>query len=882
MRRYSFVGLHFLLLLACAVAQEGNQLSCSDDNTAVTWTCIAVVVLALFVVGMIAWKQRGQNTLFYLPCCWKPEKNLVLETVNDKTEKNKEYNSTEYAINNGNFGEITPVTAQVTIKFEKTLDNQTVSEHRFLDELQSLTARYPGIIVDVVPNDIAKNNNNSVKEGITKYYRNAVSAIREVTRSKNNSVVVMEKTTTKCSNNTAEQTLDEPDGKRETVIQITDDISHTAPQYHSLEYSAAEQPKEDRLGKVMIDGEVQNSVHDQEKLPVDVLRDNEKSDEVPPDVETKQTGKELPKNEMKYNGEVSFINEKINIGEDLAGSKKTHNDEIQIISEKRQPEETLLTSNRKHNFTISINEEKNDFKEVPLNDVNNLQHDEPLVNSENNRREELNGKEKSPPPPPPPRKHSLASESVNRTVALGNRQEIEIEKSPSSDHVKVVDSINENDEFALDNTDNSTVGSSMEDGVSYNINDITDSGILIEDTTIPSSDEDMDNIYPVSPRRPISLNGDIQNDFHDIYDTCEGGNKTIASNNATQTKKQPIETQPITLSNNFKSESKSPVTPDIKEHQSFSKVLHTSENSPSEQQKISASTTKVPRVIQPHKSPIASTSTIQGNLVVSPSKIPVRRSSSGNNGLSVTNTPNMAPPKKWTPPTNSSVSKLININNCEVSKSYRIFQIKIVKTMEDISSEEIVSLESKKCKNSKKGIVYLSTIPKYMNVTKIKELLEEYGNIGRVFLQPATNPKLKKRPAKHFTEGWVEFEKKKVAKQVAELLNGRRIDIRKRSKYFDSVWNLKYLPRFKWVHLNERLAYEKAVRKHRLRAEVSQVKREANHFSSNIIKSEKNRISRCSNLNVQQRQRQPEDIIINSKKNQDSESRIDFLNKLFN
>lgn len=54
---------------------------------------------------------------------------------------------------------------------------------------------------------------------------------------------------------------------------------------------------------------------------------------------------------------------------------------------------------------------------------------------------------------------------------------------------------------------------------------------------------------------------------------------------------------------------------------------------------------------------------------------------------------------------------------------------------------------------------------------------------------------LKKRPAKHFTEGWVEFERKKVAKQVAELLNGKRIDSRKRSKYFDSVWNLKYLPR---------------------------------------------------------------------------------------
>jgi len=100
----------------------------------------------------------------------------------------------------------------------------------------------------------------------------------------------------------------------------------------------------------------------------------------------------------------------------------------------------------------------------------------------------------------------------------------------------------------------------------------------------------------------------------------------------------------------------------------------------------------------------------------------------------------------------------------------------------------------------KKGIIYLSSIPKYMNVTKVREFLGEYGDIGRVFLQPASNrnilfvhfsllilfelflANLKKRPAKHFTEGWVEFERKKVAKQVAELLNGKRIDSRKRSK----------------------------------------------------------------------------------------------------
>lgn len=39
----------------------------------------------------------------------------------------------------------------------------------------------------------------------------------------------------------------------------------------------------------------------------------------------------------------------------------------------------------------------------------------------------------------------------------------------------------------------------------------------------------------------------------------------------------------------------------------------------------------------------------------------------------------------------------------------------------------------------KKGIIYISSIPKYMNVTKLRELLSEYGDIGKVFLQPASN-----------------------------------------------------------------------------------------------------------------------------------------------
>lgn len=47
-----------------------------------------------------------------------------------------------------------------------------------------------------------------------------------------------------------------------------------------------------------------------------------------------------------------------------------------------------------------------------------------------------------------------------------------------------------------------------------------------------------------------------------------------------------------------------------------------------------------------------------------------------------------------------------------------------------------------KKKKAKRGIIYLSTIPKYMNVTKIREIFSSYGEIGRVYLQLADNGKV--------------------------------------------------------------------------------------------------------------------------------------------
>lgn len=47
--------------------------------------------------------------------------------------------------------------------------------------------------------------------------------------------------------------------------------------------------------------------------------------------------------------------------------------------------------------------------------------------------------------------------------------------------------------------------------------------------------------------------------------------------------------------------------------------------------------------------------------------------------------------------------------------------------------EESVEKPSKK---KKRGIIYISTIPKHMNVTILREMLGQHAKIGRIFLQP--------------------------------------------------------------------------------------------------------------------------------------------------
>ena len=80
---------------------------------------------------------------------------------------------------------------------------------------------------------------------------------------------------------------------------------------------------------------------------------------------------------------------------------------------------------------------------------------------------------------------------------------------------------------------------------------------------------------------------------------------------------------------------------------------------------------------------------------------------------------------------------------------------------------------------------------------------QEKEHIHRNRTKSGGNKKLK------YTEAWVEFKNKKVSKTCAMMLNNVRIGGKKRHNlFYDDIWNIRYLSKFKWSHLTEKLQYD--------------------------------------------------------------------------
>ncbi|KAL5197108.1 hypothetical protein ABZP36_000620 [Zizania latifolia] len=140
---------------------------------------------------------------------------------------------------------------------------------------------------------------------------------------------------------------------------------------------------------------------------------------------------------------------------------------------------------------------------------------------------------------------------------------------------------------------------------------------------------------------------------------------------------------------------------------------------------------------------------------------------------------------------------------------------------------------------SKRGVCYLSRVPPNMNPSHVRQMLSKYGEVQRIYLVPEGQGHRKHTNvrAKAYSEGWIEFSKKSVAKRVANLLNGEQIGGKKRSPFFYDIWNIKYLKKFKWDDLVGEIAEKTHIREQKLNLEISAAKKQRDHYLSNVEKS---------------------------------------------
>ncbi|XP_062186380.1 pre-rRNA-processing protein ESF2-like [Phragmites australis] len=139
----------------------------------------------------------------------------------------------------------------------------------------------------------------------------------------------------------------------------------------------------------------------------------------------------------------------------------------------------------------------------------------------------------------------------------------------------------------------------------------------------------------------------------------------------------------------------------------------------------------------------------------------------------------------------------------------------------------------------KRGVCYLSRVPPHMNPSHVRQMLSKYGEVLRIYFVPEGQGHRKHTTvkAKAYSEGWIEFAKKSVAKRVANLLNGEQTGGKKRSSFYYDIWNIKYLRKFKWDDLVGEMAEKTHIREQKLTLEIAAAKKQRDHYLSNVEKS---------------------------------------------
>jgi ESF2/ABP1 family protein len=81
-----------------------------------------------------------------------------------------------------------------------------------------------------------------------------------------------------------------------------------------------------------------------------------------------------------------------------------------------------------------------------------------------------------------------------------------------------------------------------------------------------------------------------------------------------------------------------------------------------------------------------------------------------------------------------------------------------------------------------------------------------------------------------FIEGWVEYLSKSDAKKAALAFHNQPVNPKLKGFHGADLWAIKYLPKFRWHHLQEKLQYEQRLRAARLRTGLGEARRENEEY----------------------------------------------------
>lgn len=143
-----------------------------------------------------------------------------------------------------------------------------------------------------------------------------------------------------------------------------------------------------------------------------------------------------------------------------------------------------------------------------------------------------------------------------------------------------------------------------------------------------------------------------------------------------------------------------------------------------------------------------------------------------------------------------------------------------------------------------RGVIYLSSLPPYISYKKIRKLFSEFGEIDNIYLAPEPKiNRIKRKQAggnkrKNYVEGWIEFKDKKIAKYVAKTFNSAQTGGKKRHNFYrEDIWNIKYLSKFTWEHLQNKIEFDTHLAEQEIRNEITNDRKAGRFFAQQVQKA---------------------------------------------